>query len=279
MDLLAPIVAPASAEALARLHVRAFTLTADPKSLRVGDTLRLRIVARLDERVSQLDNVTLPDLSGFDSLGDERVCTSSASGSECSEVMTLTPTVAGDRTIAPATLDAIDARNGKPSHFATNPITIHVDPAASQPPDVPNAPNALVDDLLRPLAILVIVGAAAYALLWGFGRRKTAPPPVPPPAPSAPPASVDPLPQLIAALAEQRTRARVVALRDELRRRIGAREHETLGDLLRRRAAGADATFVDVLRALERAAFVDDAQLARAIDEALRALSKWRPTP
>jgi len=280
LDFLAPIVAPASAQTLARLHVRFFTMTAEPASLRVGDTLRLRIVARFDERVTQLDNVTLPDLSGFDSLGDERICASSPHGSECSEVMTLTPTVAGDRTIAPTKLDAIDARTGKPSHFATNTVTIHVAGVAPTPSPATNPmTRTLVDDLLRPLAILVIVGAAAYALLWGFNRRKPTPRPAPQPAPRplAPLAPVDPLPQLIAALSQERTRERVVALRDELRRRVGARDDETLGDLLRRRAAGNDAAFADVLRAIEVAAFGDNARLSGAIDEALRALSKWRP--
>jgi hypothetical protein len=277
VDFLAPIVAPASAQTLARLHVRDFTMTAEPKSLRVGDTLRLKIVAHLAERVSQLDNVTLPDLSGFDSLGDERVCSSTPSGSECTEIMTLSPTLPGDRTIAPTTLDAIDARNGKPSHFGTNTVTIHI--AGVVPQAATPAARTLIDDLLKPLTILLIVGAAAYALLWGAGRRKRLPPPPQPaPRPVAPLPPSDALPQLIAALAQARTRVAVVALRDELRRRVGARDDETLGDLLRRRAAGNDAAFADVLRAIEVGAFVDDAQLSGAIDGALQALSKWRPT-
>jgi len=275
LNFLVPVVAPASAQTLARLHVRSFVMTAEPKTLNVGDTLRLRIVTRVDENVGQLDNVTLPDLAGFDSLGDERVCASSGHGTECTEVLALSPTEAGDRTIAPTTLDAIDARSGKPSHFATNPVTIHVIAAGPQPSGVT---RTLVEDLLRPIAILVLVGAAAYALLWGFGRRPRpkAQPPIPVSQPIAPPAPVDPLPQLIAALAAERTRPRVLAVRDEIRRRIGAREDETLGDLLRRGAAGSDRALVDVLRAVERASFIDDDQLPGAIDEALAALSNWK---
>jgi len=247
-------------------------MTAEPKSLRVGETLRLRIVAHVDENVLQLDNVTLPDLSGFDSLGDERRCATSGHGSDCVEVMTLSPTEGGDRTIAPTTLDAIDARNGKPSHFATNSVTIHV-AGALQPNGVT---RALLDDLLKPIAILVIVGAAAYALLWGFVRRKPLPAPLPAPArPVTPATPIDPLPQLIAALARERTRACVLAVRDELRRRVGAREEETLDDLFARLAAGDDPAVAGALRAVERAAFVDDSQLDGAIDDALRALSKW----
>jgi len=275
LNFLAPVVAQASAQTLARLHVRSFVMTAEPKSLHVGDTLRLRIVTHVDENVGQLDNVTLPDLSGFDSLGDERACSSSGHGTECTEILALSPTETGDRTIAPTTLDAIDARNGKPSHFATNPVTIHVIGAAPQPNGVT---RALIDDLLKPIAILILVGAAAYALLWGFGRRPRPKPALPRPVPQvvAPPAPVDPLPPLIAALAAERTRPRVLAVRDEIRRRVGAREDETLGDLLRRRAAGDDRALVDVLRAVERASFVDDDRLPGAIDEALAALSNWK---
>ena len=247
-------------------------MTAEPKSLRVGETLRLRIVAHVDENILQLDNVTLPDLSGFDSLGDERRCSTSGHGSDCVEVMTLSPTEAGDRTIAPTTLDAIDARNGKPSHFATNSVTIHVG-GSVRPNEVT---RALLDDLLKPIAILLIVGAAAYALLWGFVRRKPPPAPVSPPArPVTPAAPTDPLAPLVAALARERTRACVLAVRAELRRRVGAREDETLDDLLARRAAGDDPAVPGALPAVERAAFIDDSQLDGAIDDALRTLSKW----
>jgi hypothetical protein len=279
VDFLAPIVAPASAQTLARLHVRTFTMTAEPKSLHVGESLRLRIVAHVDENVGQLDNVTLPDLAGFDSLGDERVCASVGRGTDCTEVLALSPTEPGDRTIGPTTLDAIDARNGKPSHFATNSVTIHVIGAGPQPS---NVTRALVDNLLRPLMILGFVGAAAYALLWGFGRRRSREPATPNHVTLSEVSAANEveaptkLADLIAALERDRSRKNILAVRDELRRRVGAREEETLGDLLRRRAAGDDAALVGALRAVERASFVDDSRLPSAIDDALRALSNWK---
>ena len=62
----------------------------------------------------------------------------------------------------------------------------------------------------------------------------------------------------------------VVITGDELRRRVGAKEDETLADLIARRAGNAN--FLDALRAVERAAFVDDADLDGAIDDALKIL-------
>jgi hypothetical protein len=278
VDFLAPIVAPAAAQALMRLHVRSFTLTAEPQSLRVGDTLKLRIAIRVDENVLQLSNVTLPDLSGFDSLGDERQCASAGHGTQCLETMTLSPTVPGDRTIGPTTLDAIDARTNKPSRFATNAVMIHVAalPGALAQP--------LFRNLVKPILILVLVGAAAYALLWNFGRRSRRSMPIARPQPETPrgPAPPqDPLPGMIAALRADRARARVNAIRDELRRRVGAKEEETLADLLARRAAGDNPNLADALRAIERAAFVDDADLEAAIDDALPILDRLtaRTTP
>ena len=268
MDFFAAFVAPAAAQTLSRLHVRDFGMTAAPATLRIGETLRLRIVVRFGDSVTQVDNLTLPDLSGFDSLGDERRCTSARGASECTEVITLSPTVAGDRTIAPATLDAVDATNGKPSHFATNAVTVHVIGAP-----IPVA-QPLFDRLLKPLVILVVVGAAAYALLWGFARRSRAPQPRVPVPPVVPAPDVDPWPELIARLRRDRSRTAVVALREELRRRAGAKDEETLTLLLARRPA--DPWLNGALRAVERAAFVDDADLAAAIDDALAALEARR---
>jgi hypothetical protein len=250
-----------------RLHVRSFTMTADPQSLRVGDTLKLRISIRVDENVPQLSNVTLPELSGFDSLGDERECVSNGLGTQCQETIVLSPTVAGDRTIAPTTLDAVDARTNKPSRFETNTVKIHV---AGVPA---NLAAPLFESLVKPLAILVAVAAVAWLLLRP--RRRTMPAAAPKPIPPAPPPPPqDPLPGLIASLRADRSRARVHALRDELRRRAGAKEEETLADLIARRAARDDANLATALRAIERAAFVDEADLDAAIDDALPILDR-----
>jgi len=261
MDFLAPIVAPAAAQQLPRIHVRSFTMSVDPATLRVGETLKLRITARLDENLLQLDNVTLPDLAGFESLGDERRCGTNGRGTLCEETMTLTPTEPGDHTIAPTTLEAIDGRTGKPSRFATNPVVVHVTPA-------PQA-NPFALWLLESLGILVFVAVAGYALLWGFRRRRL--PPLEPAQPERKPVMlpVDRLAQLLASLAQDPSRVRVLAVREELRRRAGARDGETLGDLVARRAAGGDTALTDALGAIEAPAFVDEPYV---LDEVKRAL-------
>jgi hypothetical protein len=268
MDILAPIVAPAAAQQLAHLHVRAFTMNVEPSTLRVGETLTLRITARVDENVLQLDNVTLPDLAGFESLGDERRCGASGQGSVCVETMTLTPTQPGERTIGPTTLEAIDARNGKPSRFATNVVSVHVTPLPQS--------NPLLLWLLQSFGILAFVAVAGYALLWGFRRREPPRPPtvLPEKRPESVPA--DRLDALVSGLASEPSRARVLVLRAELRRRAGARDDETLGALLDRRATGDDRILAEALRAIEAPAFADDGDIAREVQRALPALERLR---
>jgi hypothetical protein len=266
MDFVAPIVAAASAQTLARLHVRAFTMSVEPATLRVGETLTLRITARLDENVLQLDNVTLPDLAGFESLGDERRCGTSGHGSVCVETMTLTPTEPGDRTIAPATLEATDGRTGKPSRFATNSVVVHVTPLPQT--------GGFALWLLESLGILAVVAIAGYALLWGFRRRE--PPQDEALQPERKPAMVplDRLAQLLASLRDEPSRARALAVREELRRRADAREGETLGDLLARGAAGKDGALAEALRAVEPAVFVDEPYVAEEVRRALPVLER-----
>ncbi len=267
-QITASVVQPAAAQQLARLHVRAFTLAADPVNLNVGDTMRLRIVTRVDENLFELDNVTLPDLSGFESLGDERRCASGNRGTQCIEIMTLAPTAPGDLTIGPATLEAVDARNGRPSRFATNSVRVHVAPVAG------TFAGSVFDAVLKPLGILVLVAALAYAFLRFSSRRASrpalpAPVVVPPPPPTAEPPALE---AMVDALAARPTRSNVLAVRGELRRRVGALERETLADLTARNAARGERNLAEALRAVEFAAFADEARLAGAIDLALRPL-------
>lgn len=275
--------AAAQGQTLARLHVRSFTMTAAPSSVNIGEPFHLTIAAHVDEATLELDNVTLPDLSGFDSLGDERRCTASPHGSDCSETITLAATVAGDRTIAAASMDAVDARNGKPSRFSTNTVSIHVmgpSPLAAGA-GVLAALLAGVQSLLRAFAILALLLIAVLALQWGFARRRSsaATPAVaalsrPPPQPAPPIAGTDGsrLRALVDALAREPTRERARAVREELRARLGAREDETLADLVARTSA-ASATLAS-LAALERATFCEDGRVEDAIREALPYLNQ-----
>ena len=273
---MALVLSPAlaTAQSYAHLHVRAFGLTADRYDVKVGDTFHLRISAHVDERISQLSDVTLPDLSGFDSLGDERNCFPAGKGSTCIETMSLVPLEPGDRTIGPVTLDAIDANNGRLVRFATNTITIRVagDPYAGISSWLPAAADA-VSGLVRMLIVFGLVALALLAIRWAFGRKAAAavaPAPVPPAAPvaSVPPPATD-FGALIARLSAEPTRANVVAVRDALRARVGARERETLSDLIARRAVGNDPALLGALFAIERAAFCEDDRLAEAVRAAL----------
>ncbi len=268
----------ALAQSLARLHVRSFEMTADRSDVRVGETVHLRITALLGGRIDRLNNVTLPDLSGFDLLGDERSCyPDTDGGTRCVEVMAISPQQTGDLTIAPATLDAIDARTGKASRFATGNITIRVE----ADPDTwlsswLSAVGSVFWPLLRLAGIVVLAALALGAIAWAFGRPRAAPAPLaatPAVAAAQPPASDD-FGLLIARLAAEPTRANVVAVREALWRRIGAHPDETFGDLLARKAHGEDRELLATMRAIERAAFCEQERLVEAIQDALRALHR-----
>jgi hypothetical protein len=275
---LAPGVA--MAQSLARLHVRSFEMTADKYDVKVGETVHLRITALLGEHIARLDNVTLPDLSGFDLLGDERSCfPESDGGTRCVEQMSISPQQAGDLTIAPATLDAIDARSGKASRFATGNLAIKVEPdSEAWLSSWIAALGGVFWPVLRLIGIVLLAGIALAAVAWAFGRPRppktvaVVAPPAPPPFTGAP--QIEDFGLLIARLAAEPTRANVVAVRDALRRRIGARPDETFGDLLARGAGGADRDLLAAMSAIERAAFCEQARLSEAVADALRALQR-----
>jgi len=264
----------AAAQSLARLHVRSFEMVADRYDVKVGETIHLRITALVRERIAQLNNVTLPELSGFDLLGDERSCYPEADGgTRCVEAMSIAPQQPGDVTIAPATLDAIDARDGRPSRFATGNLSIKVeaDPDAWFSSWLA-AFGSVLWPLLRLAGVVVLAGVALAAIAWAFGRPRTAPPP-PQPVPAQPPPLED-FGLLIARLGAEPTRANVVAVRDALRRRIGARPEETFGDLLARGAVGDDRELLAAMNAIERAAFCEQQRLGEAVQDALRVLQR-----
>lgn len=247
-------------------------MTAEPASLRVGETLRLTIAAHVDEVLLELDNVTLPDLTGFDVHGDERRCSATGRGSDCVETLEISPNVAGDRTIAAAIMDAIDARNGKPSRFSTNTIALRV---ADALPRIP----AWIGEVFWSLALaalpLLAAGFVIYAILRNFGRRRPVLRREPIAAPE-PPRAIDReayLRDLVAALAAQPSRQRALAVRAELRERLGAREDETLADLANRYRNGTHPRLLAALGAIERPAFCEETRVARAVEEALPSLN------
>jgi hypothetical protein len=273
---LAPAVA--SAQSLARLRVRSFEMTADRLNVKVGETIHLRITALVGGRISRLNNVTLPNLSGFDLLGDERSCyPDTDGGTRCVEAISVAPQQTGDLTIAPATLDAIDARTGKPSRFATGNLAIKVEADGdSWLSSWLAALSGVIWPLVRLAAIVALAGLALAAIVWAFGRPrrpKSAPPPAPV-VPTAQPPPVEDFGLLIARLAADPTRANVIAVREALRTRIGASPDETFGDLLARGAAGEDRELLAAMSAIERATFCEYVRLPEAIQDALRVLHR-----
>jgi len=252
-------------------------MTADRTAVHVGEPFHLTISAHVDEEVLELDNVTLPDLYGFESLGDERRCTATPRGTDCVETLTLDATEAGDRTIGPTTMDAIDARNGKPSIFATNSVTIHV--AGPAPLSVASGvvgafARTFLFVLFRALGIAALLALCVVLVRWAFGRPRTGVTPQPLVSASPPPLPTrdERLRDRVGELAREPTRERAMAVRALLREELGARDDETLGDLSARRA-GSDANgSLAALAAIERAVFCEDERVAEAVREALPSL-------
>ncbi len=270
---------PVRAQPLPTLHVRGFVLALDRTSVNVGEAFHLTLKTHVDEQLSALDNVVLPNLSGLEDLGDERRCSASKNGTDCVETLTLDAADPGDRTIGPATLEAIDPRTGRPHNIESNLVTIHVtgQPKTSNESTEPDVVGDIVAAAVRGIITFVLVVVAVWALLWGFGRRRVrpAPPPIvaPPPPPPPPPAAVGDwaaqLAALTEALAREPTRARAIAVREALRRHVGARDEETLADLVARNAANGQPNTLVALAAIERAAFCEEARVPEAAREAL----------
>ncbi len=262
---------PAAAQSLQTLHVRNFSLAVDRTAVTVGEPFRLTIRADVRETLGRIDDVTLPDLAGFDELGDERNCSTTQNGTACLETLTLVPMTQGNIALGPATLEAIDGRSGKASRFATNVVAIVVSPGAMIAGEtirdaIYGAAGFILRIALLLLVLFVVLGFFSLAL-----RRRRRRPAAPVPAPAAPVPATVPVASfeaLVAALAREPSRPRVVAVRDALRTRFGAGERETLRDLTARGAVR-EPRDAAALAALERAAFCDAAELPRAVEEAL----------
>jgi hypothetical protein len=278
--LCAPATPAAHAQALQRLTVQAFTLTSDVAVAKIEVPFHLQVMLRVRERLGQVYNLNLPMLAELDLLGDERETASGPRGTIYRETITVVAHHAGTLAISPATLQAIDARDGKPKEWYTNALTLAV---------TGGAPVALRRgvDFLRSAAML-----ALWILLWLIGigcvvlvavllwRRRPPPAIVPAPAPAPPPMPVvhrsrrQQAEDALAVLRAERTRAAAVAVRNAIWRMVGASDGETLGDVLRRPGCS-DTPTRELLIALERSAFTYDEDLNAAIDDACSALARF----
>jgi hypothetical protein len=270
--------AVALAQALDTLHVRSFNMSSDTSHPQVGQPFRLTISAHVDEQITQLDNVTLPDLSAFDSGADERRCSASSRGSDCSETIVLVPKTAGAVTIASATMDAIDATDKKPSRFATNSVRLQIGAAPFSLGGTTDYLSDLFWNTLRAFVFLLAVVVVLWYLLYRLTRPRAPKIAAPVVAPAVPvPVAATPsmgdfesqFRALVEALRAEPTRPRALAVRHALRFALGAHEKETLGDLVRRNAAGDRPQRIAALRAIERASFCEDANVEHNAREAL----------
>lgn len=248
---------------------------ADRSRAGVASAIHVTIHVHVREHVASLDNLVLPDLSNLQILGDERRSHADVNGTDYVEALTVVGLAPGVAHMTPAHLDAIDARNGRPTRFSSNDLTFRIDPAGGAPAAAPD---------WRRLAwrvLLMTAGAVAglfvlFALIrMRYGAVRESRPPAPQQVELTLPV-MPPRPALEGALARlrtRRTRDQALASRSALRDFAGAIPGETL-DALLARLDGAAPALRAALRLAERAAFVGDARLQLGIDELIAALEK-----
>jgi hypothetical protein len=265
--LFVALLTNANAQQLARLHVQSFMLTSDTAYPKVEEPFNVTLTIRVRENITgPLNNVILPSLAGVEELGDERVLSSGPGGTVYRETLRLVAHARGPLTIGSGYLDAIDARDGKPKRFISNDLHLQV-----QGGPLLDAWGPL-RAILRAILELILLAAAIFVLVAIFRRRPA--PPVPAPAPVAaaepvsPPSPEELLRQRLEELGERRDRQSVLRVRAALWNAAGAREGETLADVLRRPIAH-DPRIQSLLLRVERATFIEDARLPEAIDDVL----------
>lgn len=273
---------PAPAQNLQRLTVQSFTLASDTPQPRLEVPFHLVLTLRVRERVGEIDNLVLPILAAVELQGDERHYEVGPAGTLYSETITVVAHHTGKITIAPATLQAIDARDGREKQWYSNGLTLDVVGGSLLPihgmgRTVAHAARFAFVVLLWAVGILC--GIAVLLLVF---RRRPAPVAVAVPAAPAPvPAPVpvrrtrrEQLEDALTVLRAERSRAAAVRVRAAVWHMLGVSEGATLDDVLRSPEAG-DARMRTLLRALERGAFTYDDDLRPAIDAACDALEGY----
>lgn len=259
---------PASAQALARLTVESFTLSSDTARPRTDVPFHLIVTLRVRERIDRIANLELPMLADLELLGDERETIAGPRGSQYRETIAVAAHHPGTIEISPATLQAVDARDGKPKQWFSNGLSLVV-----------SGPNAGLPRRALLVWIAGLVGMAILVALLFRRRRVPLSPerkPVQVPAPaqvrSVPRSRREQLQDALIVLRAEPTRFTAVRVRGAVWRMLGASDGETLGDVLRR--VSPDDTMRELLIALERGAFTYDDDLNAAIDDACSALER-----
>jgi hypothetical protein len=273
--LLLALALAAPARALRALHVDALSMRADHTHLRVGEVFHLAIHAHVREQVAALDELVVPDVGTMQLEGDERHVTSSPSGTDVVETLTLEPTQSGTFTFNGAYLDAVDARTRKPSRFSANSVRVVVERPDSVFADTMAALTRFLLGVVA--AAIVVLGAGAAVILFALvrHRRKTAAAraAVPAAAPPAPPRT--PRDEVADALRAYRTspaNGSLMRLRGALFIAAGASAGSTLRDAL---AGTSDRALRVALAAAEHTAFGPAHARDEASEDLVVAAEAW----
>ncbi|HEX3670668.1 MAG TPA: hypothetical protein VHT92_03070 [Candidatus Cybelea sp.] len=274
LALFGAVSAVAPAQALQRLTVSSFVLSSDTASPAVDVPFHLVLRLRVRQHVTRVENLNLPMLAQLELLGDMRETVSDASGTEYRETITVVAHTSGAVAVAPATLQAVDARDGRAKEWYTNGLTLRV--GANRAQVAGTALRALLGLFLLVLGLALVV--AIVAALARRPRVAAAPPPIviSPPSPTPPlvRTRAEVARDALAVLRVERDRASAVAVRAGIWNAFGAGEGETLGDVLRRPESGSE-TARALLIAIERSAFTYDSDLDAAIGDACGALQRY----
>lgn len=270
---------PAAAQTLQRLTVQSFTLTADTTRPRVDEPFHILVTLHVLQHVTEIDNLQLPMLAQLELLGDERQIVSGARDTQYREVITVVAHAPGTIPLAPATLQAVDARDSRAKQWFSNSLVLHAGMGADQ--ILRNGGSALIAGaivLFRVLLVLVVVGCIVLLGIVLVRRANRVPihePPAPPPAAPPPPrTAAQQLNDALVVLRAERTRQSAVRVRSVVWRMFGAPPGATLADVLSRPGTQ-DPRVRDILVALERAAFTYDADVQPAIADACDALERY----
>ncbi|MHB8355176.1 MAG: hypothetical protein ACYDDQ_00615 [Vulcanimicrobiaceae bacterium] len=274
----------ARAQSLQRLDVTSFTLSSDTGAPQLERPFHLIIAVSVTESESRLDNLVLPSFFGLEELGDARRLVAGSNGTRYRETITVVAHRSGTIHVTPAYLDAVDARNGRPTRFISNALVLHVGGGLE-------APAAAARGIFRLLAagggiaVLLLLAGALLLLLLRRPRLRAQQQQEQQqeheggPQPARLPPAAGPANRLHAfreRLSTDPERSTVLELRSYLWALAGAGAGETLADVLRRPGAH-DLAVRTVLRAAERAAFCPEAHLHRAIGEVLASLEHYMP--
>jgi hypothetical protein len=257
LALVVATTAATPAPSLRTLHVDALSMHADKTQLSVGDVFHLAIHVHVRENVPALDELVIPDVGNMQLEGDERQVTHSASGTDVVETLTLEPTSPGTFTFAGAYVDAVNARDGRPSRFRANAVTVHVGRSQGIGISFPS-PYLALARVIGGIALAGFAIIAAGAVLIAIARRRlqrVAPEPVPQPvaAPVAPPRTArDDVADALRAYRAVPQIGALMRLRATLFHAAGVPAGVTLRDAL---AATGDHRLRGALIAAERTAF------------------------